>query len=105
MKILPVKRHQVFSPYYRGKTPKQTRFGYAEDSQLKVYGNLKSRVETHVENAVVKHATDEPAHSHVRVSLRKKGILVSPSGVRSIWLLHDLANFKQRLKALEPSKH
>ena len=32
---------------------------------------------------------------------RKKGIFVSPSGVRSIWLRHDLANFKQRLKALE----
>ena len=30
-----------------------------------------------------------------------RGIFVSPSGVRSVWLRHDLANFKQRLKALE----
>lgn len=65
--------------------------------------NPKNRVETQVEEAVVKYATEQPAHGQVRVSneLRKKGIFVSPSGVRSIWLRHDLANFKQRLKALE----
>ncbi len=33
--------------------------------------------------------------------LRKRGVFVSASGVRSIWLRHDLANFKARLKALE----
>ena len=32
---------------------------------------------------------------------RKRGVFVSPSGVRSIWLRNDLANFKTRLKALE----
>ncbi|MDW0945263.1 DDE-type integrase/transposase/recombinase, partial [Mannheimia haemolytica] len=39
----------------------------------------------------------------VRVSkeLRKQGIFVSAGGVRSIWLRHHLANFKQRLIALE----
>lgn len=65
--------------------------------------NRKNRVEAHVEAAVVQYATDDPAHGQVRVSneLRKKGIFVSPTGVRSIWLRHDLANFKQRLKALE----
>ncbi len=33
--------------------------------------------------------------------LRKKGVFVSGSGVRSVWLRHNLANFKDRLKALE----
>jgi transposase InsO family protein len=33
--------------------------------------------------------------------LRKAGVFVSPSGVRSIWLRHGLANFKDRLKTLE----
>ena len=65
--------------------------------------NIKNRVGHQVEAAVVQYAIDEPAHGQVRVSneLRKNGVFVSPSGVRSIWLRNDLGNFKQRLKALE----
>ena len=65
--------------------------------------NLKNRVEDVVEQTVVAYAIEQPAHGQVRVSneLRKRGTFVSPSGVRSIWLRHGLANFKQRLKALE----
>ncbi|GIL56561.1 hypothetical protein Vafri_11902, partial [Volvox africanus] len=33
--------------------------------------------------------------------VQKKGILVSPGGVRSIWLRNDLNNLKKRLVALE----
>ena len=52
---------------------------------------------------MIKSATDFPAYgqAHTSNELRKLGVLVSPSGVRSIWLRHDLANFKKRLKALE----
>ena len=48
-------------------------------------------------------AVEYPPYGQVRVSneLRKLGVFVSASGVRSIWMRHDLANFKQRLKALE----
>ena len=65
--------------------------------------NLKNRIDPTIEEAVVRYATHEPAHGQVRVSneLRKEGVFVSPSGVRSIWIRHDLANIKQRLKALE----
>lgn len=65
--------------------------------------NLKNRVDPSVEQAVLEYAIEDPAHGQARVSneLRKKGVFVSPSGVRSIWIRHDLANFKQRLKALE----
>ncbi len=65
--------------------------------------NLKNRVDEKTEQAVVSYAIEQPAHGQVRVSneLRKRGVFVSASGVRSIWLRHDLANFKVRLKALE----
>jgi len=65
--------------------------------------NLKNRVETATEAAVVAYATEQPAHGQMRTSneLRRRGLFVSPSGVRSIGLRHDLASFKQRLRALE----
>ena len=65
--------------------------------------NLTNRVDEAVEQAVVKSATDFPAYGQARTSneLRKQGVFVSAAGVRSIWLRHDLANFKTRLKALE----
>ncbi len=65
--------------------------------------NRKNRVDPQIESAVVEYAIDFPAHGQVRVSneLRKTGVFVSPSGVRSIWLRHELSNFKSRLKALE----
>ena len=54
---------------------------------------IKNRVEEHIEQAVVGMAIDNPALGQVRVSneLRKKGILVSPGVVRSIWLRNQVA--------------
>lgn len=65
--------------------------------------NLKNRVDEAIEEAVVQFAVEYPAHGQARASneLRKRGIFVSPSGVRSIWLRHGLANFRQRLAVLE----
>ena len=65
--------------------------------------NFKNRVDEETESAVADYAVEYPAYGQVRVSneLRKLGVFVSASGVRSIWMRHDLANFKQRLKALE----
>lgn len=65
--------------------------------------NHKNRVEESIELAIKEYAIEYPAHGQQRTSneLRKKGIFVSGSGVRSVWLRHNLANFKERLKALE----
>ena len=49
------------------------------------------------------HSLEQPAFGQVRVSneLRKRGIFVSPSGVRSVWPHQNLESFKKRLSALE----
>lgn len=64
---------------------------------------IRNRVEAHIEEAVIKLATDNPALGQVRASneLKKKGLFISPGGVRSVWLRHDMETFKKRLKALE----
>ena len=63
----------------------------------------KNRVADYIEDAIVSLAVDNPALGQHRASneLKQKGILVSGSGVRSVWLRHGLETFKKRLKALE----
>lgn len=63
----------------------------------------KNRVEEHIEQAVVALAVEKPAYGQVRVAneLTQRGLFVSPTGVRSVWLRHDLETFRKRLKALE----
>ncbi|MWP55470.1 helix-turn-helix domain-containing protein, partial [Escherichia coli] len=65
--------------------------------------NLKNRTDEATEQAVVDYAVAFPAHGQHRTSneLRKLGVFISGSGVRSVWLRHNLENFKKRLKALE----
>src|SRR5882757_5489716 len=64
---------------------------------------LKNRVAPEIEAAVVALAIEQPTWGQVRVSneLKKQGLSISPFGVRGVWLRHDLANTKTRLKALE----
>jgi transposase InsO family protein len=64
---------------------------------------VKNRIEEHIEQAIVELALEKPAYGQVRAAndLAKRGMLISPAGVRCVWLRHDLETFRKPLKALE----
>ena len=64
---------------------------------------LKNRCAPEIEAAILAYAVDQPTWGQLRVSneLLKRGMSLSPAGVRSVWMRHDLEQQKKRLKALE----
>jgi hypothetical protein len=65
--------------------------------------NIKNRIEATIEEQAVKIAFEYPAYGQVRASneLKKKGIFISPAGIRCVWLRNNLETFAKRLKYLE----
>lgn len=65
---------------------------------------LANRVAPEIESAVLEHTLEHPTEGQVRVSnelKRTRNITVSPTGVRSIWIRHELKTKKERLRWLE----
>src|SRR5215467_2563534 len=64
---------------------------------------LKNHTAPEIEQAAVDLAIEQPAWGQVRVSeaLKRRGLSISPAGVRCVWQRHDLTSMKHRLKALE----
>jgi transposase InsO family protein len=64
---------------------------------------IANRVAPEIEEKVLEYSLHYPTHGQARVSneLKKEGIIISPGGVRSIWLRHGLENRRLRLKRLE----
>ena len=64
---------------------------------------IKNRVPEYIEKAIIDLALESPFFGQERAAneLRRRGIMVSASGIRSVWLRNDLENFQKRLKALE----
>jgi hypothetical protein len=64
---------------------------------------IKNRVAEEIETVIVELAVEQPAFGQVRIAneLARRGLKVSPAGVRCVWLRHDLETMKKRLKALE----
>jgi transposase InsO family protein len=64
---------------------------------------LRNRVAPDVEKAVLELALEQPTWGQTRVAneLVKRGLTVSPAGVRCVWLRNDFEHRKKRLRALE----
>jgi transposase InsO family protein len=64
---------------------------------------IGNRVATAIEDRVLAYSLEYPTHGQARVSneLKQEGIILSPGGVRSIWLRHGLERKHLRLKRLE----
>ncbi len=64
---------------------------------------INNRVAPEIEERVLSYSLEFPTHGQARVSneLKKQGVMLSPGGIRSIWLRNGLETRKLRLTRLE----
>lgn len=64
---------------------------------------IGNRVASEIEQALLEYCLEYPTHGQARTAneLKKKGIVISSGGVRSVWLRHNFHVKSLRLKRLE----
>jgi transposase InsO family protein len=64
---------------------------------------LRNRVPESIEEKILAYSLEQPTQGQVRVAneLKKLGVVISPGGIRSVWLRHKLEKKHQRLNRLE----
>jgi len=91
------------SHYYDIKTALQEEgvSGLLEKARNKP--RIGNRVAPEIEEKVLSYSLENPTHGQTRTSneLKIDGVIVSPGGIRSIWLRHGLERRALRLKRLE----
>jgi transposase InsO family protein len=91
------------SHYYDIKTALQEEgvSGLLEKARNKP--RIGNRVASEIEERVLSYSLENPMHGQTRTSneLKLEGIIVSPCGIRGIWLRHGLERRSLRLKRLE----
>lgn len=76
--------------------------GLIEKSKQKP--NPKNRIPVEFEEKVLTYSIEFPTHGQVRASnelKKREGLIISPSGIRSVWLRHGIEKAEKRLKRLE----
>ena len=65
---------------------------------------LKNRTPPEIEAQIVALSLEQPAYGQIRVSneLRKRGLSISPAGVRGVWQRHDLETMKKKPRHWKP---
>lgn len=65
--------------------------------------NLKNRVSKKVERAVLKFSLEDPTLAKKKMSrvLKDKGIEISPTGVRNVWVRQGLQTKEDRINAAQ----
>ncbi|WP_299795126.1 helix-turn-helix domain-containing protein [uncultured Shewanella sp.] len=88
--------------YYRFKKQYENAGEQGLHNLSRKKSTLKNRVSQEVEDQVIEIALDYPNYGQAKVAelLTARGCTISPSGVRTIWLRHNLETKHNRLLAL-----
>jgi len=86
--------------YYRLKKLYEAGGEAALEEKPRQKPNLKNRVPREIESRVLEVTFQQPAFGQGRVAkeLRRRGFIISPAGVRCVWVRHGLETMQKRIE-------